>query len=117
MIYAPPHHPDPPHHSLYEGLTGWASHARQRVLVGLGASSLMIGSAVIAVDWRRAPVAGLSLVMATVACWGLLEQRAQIPHSAVIRMAQGLLVALGALGAIVAGLGLLFWAMGPAPVL
>jgi hypothetical protein len=62
-------------------------------------------------------LAGLLLVMATVACWGLLEQRAQVPHSVATRVTQGLLVVLGTVGAMVAGLGLLFWIMGPAPVL
>lgn len=117
MIFAPPHHSDPVRHSLYEGLTQWASHARQRMLAALAATSLLIGSAVVVLDRRRAPVAGLMLIMATVACWGLLEQRAHVPHTTVVRVAQGLLVLLGTLGAVVAGLGLLFWVMGPAPVL
>jgi hypothetical protein len=117
MIYSPPHFDDPFHPSVYDAITGWAAHAGQRLLAALTIVGLMAGSGLVATDWRRAPLAGLVLVASAVGGWGLLEQRARVPHSAGIRMAQGLLVLLGTLGAVIGGFAVLFWVMGPAPVL
>ncbi|HEY7612197.1 MAG TPA: hypothetical protein VH764_04335 [Gemmatimonadales bacterium] len=117
MIYSPPHYSNPLDRSLYQGITGWASHASQRLLAGLTATGMVVGAAVVAIDWRRAPLAGLLLIAAAVGAWGLIEQRAVMPHSRLIRAMQGALVLLGAVGAVVAALALLFWVMGPAPVL
>jgi hypothetical protein len=68
-------------------------------------------------DWRYLPISGFLLTGAAVGGWGLLEQRAATPHSTLIRVAQLGLIALGTIGAVVAGYALLFWVMGPAPVL
>ena len=117
MIYSPPHFNDPSRPSVYDGITGWASHARQRSLVSLTIAGIVIGMTVVLLDWRRGPLAGLVLVASAIGVWGLLEQRAAVPHSRWIQVAQGLLVLLGTVGAIVGGLAVLFWIMGPAPVL
>ena len=117
MIYSPPHYDDPRHPSLYDGITGWASHAQQRILTGIALVGIVAWAGLLAVDWRQAPAAGFLLTLSAVAGWGLLEQRAATPHSVVIRAAQVLLIVLGTITAVVAGFALLFWAMGPAPVL
>jgi hypothetical protein len=117
MIHSPPHFNDPSHPSVYDAITGWASRARQRLLLGLTISGIGVAAALIATDWRRAPIAGLVLVVSAIGGWGLLEQRTRIPHSREIRAAQAVLVLLGMLGAVVGGFAVLFWIMGPAPVL
>lgn len=117
MIYSPPHFNDPLHPSVYDGITGWASHTRVRWLVALTIVSIAIGIAVVAIEWRRAPLAGLTLVASAIGGWGLLEQGTRVPHSRGVQVAQWVLVALGTLGAIVGGFTVLFWVMGPAPVL
>lgn len=117
MIYSAPHSDDPFHPSLYDGLTNWASHAHQRVLAAITAMGLIAGGALLVYDVRRVPIAGLLLTMSAVAGWGLLEQRSATPHSPLIAATQKLLVVLGTIAAIIAGFGLLFWVMGPAPVL
>jgi hypothetical protein len=85
--------------SLYDGITEWASHAPRKVLSGLTAAGIVIGTAVIATDWRQAPVAGLLLVAAAIGGWGLIEQRASTPHSRLIRVTRGVLPRPLALGA------------------
>ena len=117
MIYSPPHFNDPFHASVYDAITDWASHARQRLLVALTIAGIVAGTVLVATDWRRTPIAGLTLVMSAIGGWGLLEQRTRLPHSREIRVAQGVLVLLGTLGAVVGGFAVLFWVMGPAPVL
>lgn len=117
MIYSPPHFNDPFHPSVYDSITGWAAHARVRWLVALTLAGVAVGAALVLTDWRRAPLAGLVLVASAVGAWGLLEQRTATPHSRVVRAAQTLLVLLGTLGAVIGGFALLFWVMGPAPVL
>lgn len=117
MILSRPHYDDPQHPSLYDGLTGWASRAPQRLLGGLVAAGIVAAGVILAVDWRRFPVSGLLLTVSAVAAWGLLEQRATAPHSALVATTQTILVVLGTVTAVVAGFGLLFWVMGPAPVL
>jgi hypothetical protein len=117
MIYSPPHFNDPFHPSVYDGITGWAAHTRVRWLVALTIAGIGVGTALVVTDWRRAPLAGLLLVASAIGAWGLLEQRTATPHSRGVRVAQSLLVLLGTLGAIVGGFTVLFWVMGPAPVL
>jgi hypothetical protein len=117
MIYSPPHFDDPQHASIYDGITGWASHARQRWLASIAFAGSVGGAALLLVDWRHVPFAGLLLTGAAVGAWGLIEQRAMVPHSMATTIAQALLVVLGMIAAIVGGFGALFWVMGPAPVL
>lgn len=117
MIYSPPHYDGSNHPSVYDGITGWAAHAQQRLLAGLAAAGIAAGVALLVSDRRRVAVAGLLLVASAVGVWGLLEQRAATPHSVVIRVAQALSVVLGTIAAVLGGFALLFWVMGPAPVL
>ena len=117
MIYSPPHYDDSRHPSLYDGITGWASHAQQRMLAGIAVVGLVALGFLLVMDWRNGPIAGFLLTGSAVAGWGLLEQRAVIPHSALIRVAQVILVVLGTIAAVVGGFAVLFSVMGPAPAL
>jgi hypothetical protein len=117
MIWRPSHFDDSPHPSVYDGLTGWASHARQRSLVAIAVAGAGAWAAVLGVDWRHGPMAACLLTASAVAAWGLLEQRATSPHSGLITAAELVLVILGTVTAVVSGFALLFWVMGPAPVL
>jgi hypothetical protein len=117
MIYSPPHYDDPRHPSLYDGITGWASHAQQRFLTGIAVAGILEWTGLVILDWRQGPGAGFLLTLSAVAGWGLLEQRAAIPHAALITAAQVLLVILGTITAVMGGFAWLFWVMGPAPVL
>ena len=117
MMYPSRHFDDPRHPSLYDGITGWASHARQRSLAAMVIAGVGAWAAVLGIDWRHGPMAACLLTASAVAGWGLLEQRASTPHSGLITVAELLLVALGTMTAVVSGFALLFWIMGPAPVL
>jgi hypothetical protein len=117
MIYSPPHFDDPRHPSLYDGLTGWASHAQQRLLLGIAVVGILEWTGLVLLDWRHGPAAGFLLTLSAVAGWGLVEQRAARPHAALTTVAQVLLMILGTIAAVVGGFAWLFWVMGPAPVL
>jgi hypothetical protein len=117
MIYSPPHFDDPMHPSLYDGITNWASHARQWILIGIVMMGIAALGVLLVMDWRYVPILAFLVAGAAMGGWGLLEQRAAMPHSALIRVAQICLVVLGTIAAGVGGFALLFWAMGPAPVL
>lgn len=43
MILSPPHYDDPQHASIYDGFTGWASQARQRLLAGIALAGIVGG--------------------------------------------------------------------------
>ena len=117
MIYQPAHFDDPRHPSLYDGITGWASHARPRALAAIALGGITLWAAILGVDWRHGPMAACLLTLSAVAAWGLLEQRAATPHSGFITAAELFLVVLGTATAVVSGFAVLFWVMGPAPVL
>jgi hypothetical protein len=117
MIDSPPHFNDPSHPSVYDAVTGWAAHARVRWLVAITIAGIAVGVTLVAIDWRRGPLAGLMLMASAIGAWGLVEQRATVPHSKRVRLAQAMLVLLGMIGAVVGGFTVLFWVMGPAPVL
>ena len=117
MILSPPHFDDPTHPSLYDGLTGWAAHARPRLLAAAAAAGVADWLALLLLDWRHGAIGGMLLTVSAVAVWGLLEQRASTPHSRAVTLAETLLVVVGTVMAVVSGFAALFWVMGPAPVL
>jgi hypothetical protein len=117
MIYQPAHFDDPRHPSLYDGLTGWASHARPRALATIALGGIAVWALILGIDWRHGPMAACLLTLSAVAAWGLLEQRSATPHSGLIAAAELVLVVLGTATAVVSGFAVLFWIMGPAPVL
>lgn len=103
--------------SLYQGVTTWAATANPRTLGFILASSLIGGAALLVLDWHRWPLAGLLVTAGSIGGWGLIEQRAARPLSPVAVAVKGVLVGLGTIAAVLGGLGLLFWLMGPAPIL
>jgi hypothetical protein len=117
MILAPVHYDDPRHPSIYDAITGWASQARARTLAAVALGGVADWAALFAADWRLAPAAGVLLTLSAVSGWGLLEQRAATPHSLFITVAQVLLFVAGTVAAVISGFAVLFWVMGPAPVL
>jgi len=117
VIYSPPHHDDPRHPSVYDAITGWASHARPRTLSTVAAAGCAAWAAFFAADWRLGPAAGVLLTVSAAAGWGLVEQRAATPHSPLTAVAQIVLFVAGTVAAVVSGFAWLFWVMGPAPVL
>jgi hypothetical protein len=117
MIHSTQRYDDPQHPSVYDGIVRWASHARKRVLAGITAAGIVAAAALLIDDWRSLPIAGAFLTLSAVGGWGLLEQLTATPHSALTTAGQVLLVVLGTIAAIIGGFGLLFWVMGPAPVL
>jgi hypothetical protein len=117
MIATRQHYDDPRHPSVYDAITRWASHARPRTLSAVAAGGAVIWAAFLAADWRLGPAAAILLTVSAVSAWGLLEQRAAMPHTPLTATAQLLLFVLGTLAAVVSGFAWLFWVMGPAPVL
>jgi hypothetical protein len=117
MILASAHYDDPRHPSIYDAITGWASHAGARTLAVMAVAGLVDWAALFVADWRLAPAAAILLTLSAVSAWGLLEQRATSPQSVLRATAQSLLFVAGTVAAVVSGFALLFWVMGPAPVL
>jgi hypothetical protein len=77
--------------SLHAGITRWAGHADVTVLVLLSVSA--------------------------VGAWGLVEQKTAHPHSRLVVLAEWLLAIIGGMTAAAGALGILFWLLGPAPIL
>ena len=77
---------------------------------------LSLGSAYLLrqVTW---PLVGLCITTACVSIWGLLEQLLPPPRFRAIAMVEWSLVIIGTLVAVASSLGILFWFLGPAPVL
>jgi hypothetical protein len=117
MFVARQHYDDPRHPSIYDAITGWASHARPRTLSAVAVAGAAAWAALVAVDWRLGPAAAVLLTSSAISAWGLLEQRAATAHTALTTVTQRLLFALGTAAAVVSGFAWLFWVMGPAPVL
>lgn len=106
-----------PGESLHAGITRWAGQADRTLLAllgGIGASGALV---ILLVDWRGWPAAGLLISVGAVGTWGLVEQRAVLPHSRLVRVVEALLAVIGGAAAAVATLGILFWLLGPAPIL
>ena len=110
-------HQAPAGESLHAGITSWAAHAPRRLLAVI----TLVGAVAAPIALRGAPegwlAAGPLITFSCIGAWGLLEQRGPAPHPRWLVTAQWLLVTLGALTTSVAGLGLFFRMMGPAPIL
>jgi hypothetical protein len=102
---------------LDEAIARWGRLASPRLLRILGAVAVTGTGIVLAVDWRRWPVASLLAALGCFAGWGLLAHQPQERAGLPLRLAQTALAAVGAVTAGVGLLGLLFWALGPAPIL
>lgn len=103
--------------SLYTGITTWAAHASRWILLPGVVAGFGLGAALLVEGWERIPAAGLPLTVGSIGAWGLIEQRRPKGHRRSRAALQWALVWLGVTGAIAAGLGILLWMMGPAPIL
>jgi hypothetical protein len=103
--------------SIDVGIARWASHAAVRTLTALLMLGVLGSALVLLLGWQRWPVAGLLLTVATIAAWGLVEQRARHPHTRLVALSESLLTGLGGLLAVATALGFLFALLGPAPIL
>lgn len=110
--------PTPPRpESLYAAVTRWAAHARPSTLRLLATLGLGGAGGILLLDWTRWPLAGVLLTLSTIGAWGLVEQRAAHPRTVLVAATESALTGLGTVVAALVALGLLFWLMGPAPVL
>lgn len=103
--------------SIDAGITRWASHAALPTLTVLLMLGIIGSPLILLFGWQRWPVAGLLLTAATIAAWGLVEQRARHPHTRLVVLSESLLTGLGVLLAVATALGFLFALLGPAPIL
>jgi hypothetical protein len=101
--------------SLYAAVTRWAGHAPRALLTLLGLAGGLGGPAVLLVDWHFWPFSGLALAAGSTGLWGLIDQRATLPHTRRVTAAERLLTAVGLLSAMLGAVGLLFWSLGDAP--
>lgn len=106
-------HAGPENESLYTGITAWARRAHRRDLLILTALGIAVAAGFAVSGWDTFAASGLGIAAASIGAWGMLEQRTPPGPRAL----QGALVGLGVAGAVLAGLGLLLWIMGPAPIL
>jgi hypothetical protein len=103
--------------SLHAGIVRWAGRADVTLLVllaVLGGAGAMV---MLTVDWRRWPLAAVLLSVSTVGAWGLVEQKAALPHSRLVIVTEWMLAGIGGTAAATGALGILFWLLGPAPIL
>jgi len=112
---APPGEPRP--EPITEAVARWARLASTRLLAAAALLGAGTAAAVLLLDWHWWPAAALSIAVAAFGIWGTLERHYPRPHSLLVRAAKGAAVALGAAGVVVGALGLLFWLLGPAPIL
>lgn len=97
----------------YTLITGLAATASTRSLAWLLGSALSVGAALLLTNTRFWPLSALSGTLSTVALWGFLAHRADHNPSTLLLVLQRLLVVVGALLALVAGLALFFEMLGP----
>jgi hypothetical protein len=71
---------------------------------------------VLVLDSHRWPIASLLLAAACFAIWGLIAHR-DPAGGLLLRLAQHTVAAVGAVAIVCGLLGILFWALGPAPIL
>ena len=105
-----------PPEPLDEAIARWGRLASLRLLRVLGAVAVAGIGIVLAVDWHRWPVASLLAALGCFAGWGMLAHQPE-RRGLPLRVAQTALAALGAITGAAGVLGLLFWALGPAPIL
>lgn len=106
-----------PGESLHAGIIRWACQADRTLLAllaGIGTTGTLV---IMLVDWRVWPAAGMLLSVGMVGSWGLVDQQAGSPHSRLVRVVAALLATIGGGAAALAALGILFWLLGPAPIL
>ena len=96
--------------SLYAFVTRTASNAPIRRLLELLVAAAAIAAGILVTGPQRWPVAAAAGAIAAIALWGIAAHRGP---GGLTRAAQGLLLVVGWLLAIAAGVGLLFWVLGP----
>lgn len=110
-------HPAPSGESVHTAITRWARQASVTLLRLLGGIGTLGALVMVTVDWRAWPLGALLLSIGMVGMWGLVDQRSTNPRQRTILLLEALLAIVGGLAAALAGLGLLFWLLGPAPIL
>jgi hypothetical protein len=103
--------------SLHAGITRWAGRADVTVLILLTVLGAVGTVVMVTVDWRRWPLAALLVSISAVGAWGLVEQKTAYPHSRLVVLLEWLLASIGGMAAAAGALGILFWLLGPAPIL
>ena len=106
-----------PPEPLDEAMARWGRLASPRLLRVLGVVAVAGIGIVLAVNWHRWPVASLLAALGCFAGWGMLAHQPQERRGLPLRVAQTAFAVLGAATAAAGLLGLLFWALGPAPIL
>ena len=91
--------------------------ASPRVLAALLAIASAGVATVLFVAWHLWPLASLLAALGSFGAWGLIEHRAPSRRGFLLRAAQATVAGVGALAAVTGVLGVLFWALGPAPIL
>ena len=110
------HDPRPPE-PIDEAIARLGRLASPRLLSILGSVAAVGVAGVLLIDWQRWPIASLLGALACFAAWGLIEHRDPGNSGLLLRVTQQAVVALGAIATITGLLGMLFWALGPAPIL
>lgn len=98
--------------SLYDFLTTWAAHAVPRRLAIIAIAALGTATLVLLGDRAWWPLAAFALVPAMVAIWGLVHHRWEAHHSQLLKGIEWLLVGLGSLLLLLAGVGLMVVVLG-----
>ena len=107
----------PLHESIFDAITRWASLAPGHLLAFLLWTGTHGAIGVILIDARRWPAAAPMIAAAALGGWGLLERRASAGRILRIVALEWVLVLLGTAAVLITAFVVLFWLMGPAPIL
>jgi hypothetical protein len=105
--------PDSPQDSLYSAVMDRASHASTRRLALLLAGTMVGAALVLGAAQTLWPLAALCGTGSAIALWGLVAHETARHPIRVLNWLQQLLVVLGTLLAVVAGLAIFLWILGP----
>jgi hypothetical protein len=117
MVRSDPHHSVNGGESLYDLVARCAAAARPVSLAGIALVCGAAAAAVLRLNIDAWPLAMFFLTTFATCLWGILEQLPPIRPRWLIKSLQIVLAVVGSAAAAAGATGVLFWIMGPAPVL
>jgi hypothetical protein len=103
--------------SPFAAMRRWARGQTRHLFLVMAVAGILGAAAVIVIDEAQMIFCAPMISLASLGGWGLLLKRNQTRASRADRLLSALLAGVGGLALLIAVFGLLFWAMGPAPIL
>jgi len=105
-----------PPEPINEAIARLGRRASPRLLWIMAAAAATGIGIILVIDWHRWPLASVLAAFGCFGVWGLVEHHEQRGRG-TLRLIQGAAAVLGGIAAIAGLLGVLFWILGPAPIL